>query len=256
MWCHLPYRRIRTRRRHCVQIGPFHGGGQQFALPAQRNNVLVDPHPRILTDPTPHPAPLPRARPRPRPAPKIAVIMNRGSWSPQLDHPQLMITRILGGVAGLGAAVTPAANGVVGEPGGLVGWGHESCRGRGYEVDGRRIVAELVRAGRRGARGAPGRDGAGGAGQAATHPCRPGRVRAAADRVRAFAPDAVIDTIANSRATWRACSPTCPTPGWCMLSSVDVYQAFGLVRGGLEGEPLPLHAGCAGACGAYIVRNR
>lgn len=63
---------------------------------------------------------------------------------------------------------------------------------------------------------------------------------AVADRVRAFAPDGVIDTLAMSRADADAVLPHLPDAPIVLLSSMDVYRAFGLLLTDGEGEPLPL----------------
>lgn len=63
---------------------------------------------------------------------------------------------------------------------------------------------------------------------------------AEADRVRAFAPDGVIDTLAMSRADADAVLPHLPDVPLVLLSSMDVYRAFGLLLTDGEGEPLPL----------------
>jgi len=61
-----------------------------------------------------------------------------------------------------------------------------------------------------------------------------------ADRVRAFAPDGVIDTLAMSRADADAVLPHLPDVPLVLLSSMDVYRAFGRLLTDGEGEPLPL----------------
>lgn len=61
-----------------------------------------------------------------------------------------------------------------------------------------------------------------------------------AAQVRAAAPDAVVDTLAMSRSDVDAVLPHLPDAQLVVLSSVDVYRAFGLVLTDQEGEPLPL----------------
>jgi UDP-glucose 4-epimerase len=61
-----------------------------------------------------------------------------------------------------------------------------------------------------------------------------------APEVRQFAPDAVIDTRAMSRSDADAVLPHLPETQLVLLSSMDVYRAFGLVLRDGEGEALPL----------------
>jgi len=61
-----------------------------------------------------------------------------------------------------------------------------------------------------------------------------------AARVRAAAPDAVVDTLAMSRADTQAVLPYLPDTRIVLLSSVDVYRAFGHVLNDREGEPVPI----------------
>jgi nucleoside-diphosphate-sugar epimerase len=61
-----------------------------------------------------------------------------------------------------------------------------------------------------------------------------------ADRVRAFAPDAVIDCLAMSRSDVDSVLPYLPDTQLVLLSSVDVYEAFWLVLSDREGEPVPI----------------
>jgi nucleoside-diphosphate-sugar epimerase len=61
-----------------------------------------------------------------------------------------------------------------------------------------------------------------------------------AGEVRAFGPDAVVDTLAMSRAGVEAVLPHLPDAQLIVLSSMDVYQAFWHVLQDTEGEPLPL----------------
>ena len=62
-----------------------------------------------------------------------------------------------------------------------------------------------------------------------------------ADEVRRFHPDAVIDTLAMSRADAEAVLPHLPDAQLVLLSSMDVYEAFWLVLQEREGEPVPLN---------------
>jgi nucleoside-diphosphate-sugar epimerase len=105
---------------------------------------------------------------------------------------------------------------------------------------GRRIVADLVARGDRALlvhRGDTEPDGL--ADSAHLHADRR-EFAAVADRVRSFAPDGVIDTLAMCRADVDGVLPHLPDVPIVMLSSMDVYRAFGLVLAGGEGEPVPL----------------
>jgi nucleoside-diphosphate-sugar epimerase len=62
-----------------------------------------------------------------------------------------------------------------------------------------------------------------------------------AARVRAAAPDAVVDTLAMSRADTEAVLPHLPDTQLVLLSSMDVYRAFAHVLADREGEPVPLN---------------
>jgi nucleoside-diphosphate-sugar epimerase len=63
-----------------------------------------------------------------------------------------------------------------------------------------------------------------------------------APRVRAFAPDAIIDTLAMSRSDVDSVLPHLPDAQLVLLSSMDVYEAFWMVLdGNREGEPVPLN---------------
>jgi nucleoside-diphosphate-sugar epimerase len=61
-----------------------------------------------------------------------------------------------------------------------------------------------------------------------------------AGRVRSLRPDAVVDTLALSAADASAVLPHLPGTRLVLLSSMDVYRAFGRVLSGEEGEPLPV----------------
>jgi nucleoside-diphosphate-sugar epimerase len=63
----------------------------------------------------------------------------------------------------------------------------------------------------------------------------------AAGEVRAFAPDAVIDTLAMSRTDAEAVLPHLPDAQLVVLSSVDVYEAFWLLLNDREGQPVPFN---------------
>ena len=62
-----------------------------------------------------------------------------------------------------------------------------------------------------------------------------------AAEVRAFGPDAIVDTLAMSRADVTAVLPHLPDTQLVLLSSMDVYEAFWLVLNEREGEPVPLN---------------
>lgn len=61
-----------------------------------------------------------------------------------------------------------------------------------------------------------------------------------AAEVKAFAPDAVIDTLAMTRADADVVLPHLPDAQLVLLSSMDVYEAFWNVLTEREGEPVPL----------------
>lgn len=61
-----------------------------------------------------------------------------------------------------------------------------------------------------------------------------------ADEVRGFAPDAVVDCLAMTRADVESVLPLLPETQIVLLSSMDVYEAFWLVLNDQEGEPVPL----------------
>ena len=58
--------------------------------------------------------------------------------------------------------------------------------------------------------------------------------------VRAFGPDAIVDTLAMSRAGVEAVLPHLPDAQLVVLSSVDVYQAFWHVLQDTEGVLAPI----------------
>src|SRR3954469_11977140 len=96
----------------------------------------------------------------------------------------------------------------------------------GTKFIGRRIVSELVARGdevlvvHRGESEPPGQ-----AECRHLHVARTEFASVAAD-VRAFGPDAIVDTLAMSRAGVEAVLPHLPDAQLVVLSSVDVYQAF------------------------------
>jgi len=110
----------------------------------------------------------------------------------------------------------------------------------GTKFIGRRIVSELVARGdevlvvHRGESEPPG--------QAECRHLHVARAQfgSVAGDVRAFGPDAIVDTLAMSRAGVEAVLPHLPDAQLVVLSSVDVYQAFWHVLQDTEGEPLPL----------------
>ncbi|MGH3944106.1 MAG: NAD-dependent epimerase/dehydratase family protein [Pseudonocardiaceae bacterium] len=63
--------------------------------------------------------------------------------------------------------------------------------------------------------------------------------RRVADQVRHFAPDAVVDTLAMTRADADAVLPHLPDVPLVMLSSMDVYRAYELVMSGRAGIAVP-----------------
>src|SRR5258705_317531 len=63
----------------------------------------------------------------------------------------------------------------------------------------------------------------------------------AAGEIRAFAPDAIIDTLAMTRTDADDVLPHLPDAQLVLLSSMDVYEAFWLVLNEREGEPVPLN---------------
>ena len=59
-----------------------------------------------------------------------------------------------------------------------------------------------------------------------------------ADRLRAWRPDAVIDTRAMTAADASAVLPHLPDVHLVLLSSIDVYRAYELLLAGQGGEPI------------------
>ncbi|SDN21916.1 Nucleoside-diphosphate-sugar epimerase [Allokutzneria albata] len=74
--------------------------------------------------------------------------------------------------------------------------------------------------------------------------------------VRAFRPDAVIDTIALSQADVDAVLPHLPEAQLVVLSSMDVYRAFELLKAGANGEPTPLREDSALRVGRFPYRGQ
>jgi UDP-glucose 4-epimerase len=74
--------------------------------------------------------------------------------------------------------------------------------------------------------------------------------------VRSLRPDAVIDTMALTRADARAVLPHLPDTRLVVLSSMDVYQAFGLLLTDEEGDPLPVTEASAVRAERYPYRGR
>lgn len=62
----------------------------------------------------------------------------------------------------------------------------------------------------------------------------------AADQVWAFAPEAVVDTLAMTRTDADAVLPHLPEVPLVLLSSMDVYRAYELALAGQAGIPVPL----------------
>lgn len=61
-----------------------------------------------------------------------------------------------------------------------------------------------------------------------------------ADEVRSLRPDAVLDTIAMTRADAEAVLPHLPDVPLVLLSSMDVYRAYELVLADSSGQPVPI----------------
>lgn len=77
-----------------------------------------------------------------------------------------------------------------------------------------------------------------------------------ADRIRAWRPDAIVDTLAMTRAGAEAVLPHLPDAALVMLSSMDVYRAFGLVLSEGEGEPVPVDEDSPVRSERYPYRGR
>ena len=75
-----------------------------------------------------------------------------------------------------------------------------------------------------------------------------------ADRLRAWRPDAVIDTRAMTAADASAVLPHLPDVRLVLLSSIDVYRAYELLLAG-QGEPVPLAESSPVRVGRYPLRD-
>jgi nucleoside-diphosphate-sugar epimerase len=76
-----------------------------------------------------------------------------------------------------------------------------------------------------------------------------------ADQLRAFRPDAVIDTRAMTRAHADAALPHLPDAHLVLLSSIDVYRAYELLLAGRGGEPVPLTENSPVRSARYPLRD-
>ena len=76
-----------------------------------------------------------------------------------------------------------------------------------------------------------------------------------ADQLRAWRPDAVIDTRAMTAADASAVLPHLPDVPLVLLSSIDVYRAYELLLAGRGGEPVPLTESSAVRSGRYPLRD-
>ena len=76
-----------------------------------------------------------------------------------------------------------------------------------------------------------------------------------ADQLRAFRPDAVIDTRAMTSADASAVLPHLPDVHVVLLSSIDVYRAYELLLAGAGGEPVPLTEESPVRAGRYPLRD-
>ena len=91
-------------------------------------------------------------------------------------------------------------------------------------------------------------------GCAHVHSARPALAEVA-DQLRAWRPDAVIDTRAMARADAAAVLPFLPDVPLVLLSSIDVYRAYELLLAGQGGEPVPLTESSAVRSGRYPLRD-
>jgi nucleoside-diphosphate-sugar epimerase len=76
-----------------------------------------------------------------------------------------------------------------------------------------------------------------------------------ASRIRALRPDAIVDTLAMTRADAQAVLPHLPDTRLVLLSSMDVYRAFGLALAGQEGEAVPVTEASPGRDSRYPYRD-
>lgn len=79
---------------------------------------------------------------------------------------------------------------------------------------------------------------------------------ALAAEVKALRPDAVVDTLAMSRADADAVLPHLPDTRLVVLSSLDVYRAFELVLAERGGEPVPVTEESPVRLGRYPYRGQ
>ncbi|MGE5828260.1 MAG: NAD-dependent epimerase/dehydratase family protein [Micromonosporaceae bacterium] len=77
-----------------------------------------------------------------------------------------------------------------------------------------------------------------------------------ADQIKAWRPDAIVDTLAMTRADADAVLPHLPDAALVLLSSMDVYQALGLLLDDLDGEPVPIDEDSPVRSARYPYRNR
>ena len=76
-----------------------------------------------------------------------------------------------------------------------------------------------------------------------------------ADQLRAWHPDAVIDTRAMTAADASAVLPHLPDAHLVLLSSIDVYRAYELLLAGQGGEPVPLTESSPVRSARYPLRD-
>jgi nucleoside-diphosphate-sugar epimerase len=76
-----------------------------------------------------------------------------------------------------------------------------------------------------------------------------------ADQLRAWRPDAVIDTRAMTAADASAVLPHLPDAHLVLLSSIDVYRAYELLLAGQGGEPVPLTESSPVRSARYPLRD-
>lgn len=77
-----------------------------------------------------------------------------------------------------------------------------------------------------------------------------------AGQIRTWRPNAIVDTLAMTRADTEAVLPHLPDAALVLLSSMDVYQALGLLLDDLGGEPVPIDEGSPVRSTRYPYRNR
>jgi nucleoside-diphosphate-sugar epimerase len=82
------------------------------------------------------------------------------------------------------------------------------------------------------------------------------RFESVAGQVHAFAPDAIVDTIALTRTDTLAVVPHLPEAPTVVLSSMDVYRSFELlINGGVEPQPVPIDEASPIRVGRYPYRG-